>query len=48
MILTTGDRGVLAKLIAFSVSLAVVPITSYFVSEKYVWNGTPKILFTRL
>lgn len=33
-------RGVLAKLLIFSFSLAVVPLSSYFLSEKYIWNGT--------
>ncbi|KII95237.1 hypothetical protein PLICRDRAFT_97498, partial [Plicaturopsis crispa FD-325 SS-3] len=31
--------GVLVKLILFSVSLAVVPISIYFASEKYVFDG---------
>ncbi|KDQ64880.1 hypothetical protein JAAARDRAFT_28533 [Jaapia argillacea MUCL 33604] len=31
--------GILIKLIIFSLSLAIVPITSYFLSEKYLWNG---------
>jgi hypothetical protein len=35
----TAQKGVLVKLIIFSLSLAIVPITSYFVTEKYVWNG---------
>lgn len=43
LIITFSDkywhRGVLMKLIIFSFCLAVVPITSYFVTEKYVWNG---------
>ncbi|KAF8192480.1 hypothetical protein BJ912DRAFT_1057843 [Pholiota molesta] len=30
--------GVLAKLIAFSVSLGVIPIGSYFLSLNYLWN----------
>lgn len=33
------SSGVLAKLLIFSFSLAVVPLTSYFLSEKYIWNG---------
>ncbi|KAK7695484.1 hypothetical protein QCA50_000120 [Cerrena zonata] len=33
------NGGVLAKLLIFSFSLAVVPLTSYFLSEKYIWNG---------
>lgn len=32
--------GVLAKLLAFSLALAVAPIGSYFLSLNYVWNGT--------
>jgi len=31
--------GVLLKLVAFSLSLGIVPIASYFASEKYIWNG---------
>jgi len=31
--------GVLFKLVIFSLSLGIIPITSYFASEKYVWNG---------
>jgi len=31
--------GVLVKLFIFSISLAVVPISSYFLSEKYLWDG---------
>jgi len=30
---------VLAKLFAFSIALAVVPLASYFLSQKYVWGG---------
>ncbi|CAL1701394.1 unnamed protein product [Somion occarium] len=33
------QSGVLAKLIMFSVTLAVAPLSSYFLSEKYLWNG---------
>jgi hypothetical protein len=33
------STGVLFKLIIFSLSLGIVPITSYFASEKYIWNG---------
>ncbi|KAJ7507691.1 hypothetical protein B0H11DRAFT_1705117 [Mycena galericulata] len=29
----------LAKLVFFSLSLGIVPITSYFGSLKYLWNG---------
>lgn len=28
------------KLVAFSISLAVAPLSTYFLSEKYVWDGT--------
>ncbi|KAF8165458.1 hypothetical protein B0H34DRAFT_689280 [Crassisporium funariophilum] len=31
--------GVLFKLIVFSLSLGLVPIASYFLSAKYVWDG---------
>ncbi|KAI9507724.1 hypothetical protein F5148DRAFT_83009 [Russula earlei] len=31
--------GVLFKLVIFSLSLGIVPISSYFASEKYIWNG---------
>ncbi|KAJ7228768.1 hypothetical protein GGX14DRAFT_344897 [Mycena pura] len=34
----SGSRQ-LAKLIFFSLSLGLVPITSYFGSLKYLWNG---------
>ncbi|KAI0049639.1 hypothetical protein FA95DRAFT_1677437 [Auriscalpium vulgare] len=33
------QSGVLFKLILFSLSLGVVPLSSYFLSEKYVWSG---------
>jgi len=29
----------LAKLVFFSLSLGIIPITSYFGSLKYLWNG---------
>ncbi|GLB33691.1 putative VMA21-like domain containing protein [Lyophyllum shimeji] len=35
----TAARGVLVKLVLFSISLGVVPISSYFASQKYLWNG---------
>ena len=46
-------RGVLAKLIAFAVALAVVPIGSYFVSLWYLFDGdyylvVPSTLFIML
>ncbi|KAF8339208.1 uncharacterized protein EI90DRAFT_2877107, partial [Cantharellus anzutake] len=31
--------GALAKLLTFAISLAVVPICSYFMSLTYVWRG---------
>ncbi|KAJ7499027.1 hypothetical protein FB451DRAFT_22025 [Mycena latifolia] len=31
--------GQLAKLVFFSLSLGIIPITSYFASLKYLWNG---------
>ena len=40
------DRGVLLKLIIFSLSLGIVPISSYFLTEKYVWDGEPLSLTT--
>ncbi|KAI0303212.1 hypothetical protein BC826DRAFT_903680, partial [Russula brevipes] len=33
------STGVLFKLIIFSLSLGIIPITSYYASEKYIWNG---------
>ncbi|TFY83829.1 hypothetical protein EWM64_g196 [Hericium alpestre] len=33
------ESGVLIKLVVFSISLGVVPLGSYFFTEKYVWNG---------
>jgi hypothetical protein len=38
--LTGLSRGVLVKLIIFSVTLGVLPIGSYFLSLEYVWKGT--------
>ncbi|KAJ6599173.1 hypothetical protein DFH09DRAFT_1130331 [Mycena vulgaris] len=35
----TASSGQLAKLAFFSLSLGIVPITSYFGSLKYIWNG---------
>ncbi|KAF8211223.1 hypothetical protein K438DRAFT_28773 [Mycena galopus ATCC 62051] len=34
-----ASNGQLAKLLFFSLSLGLVPITSYFGSLKYLWNG---------
>jgi len=36
---TAENGGALAKLVTFSLVLAVAPISSYFLSEKYVWGG---------
>jgi len=36
---TFEQGGVLLKLIIFSLSLGIVPIASYFASEKYIWDG---------
>jgi len=36
---TAKEGGVLLKLVIFAVSLALVPISMYFASEKYLWNG---------
>jgi hypothetical protein len=35
------SKGVLLKLIIFSLSLGILPITSYFASQKYIWKGAP-------
>jgi len=35
----TAQRSVLIKLVIFSVSLAVVPISVFFISQSYIWNG---------
>ncbi|KAG8722488.1 hypothetical protein FRC08_001544 [Ceratobasidium sp. 394] len=34
-----ADGAVLFKLTSFSVALAVVPLSSYFLSMKYLWGG---------
>lgn len=44
----TVFRGTLAKLIVFSVSLAVAPLATYFGSEKYLWNGACTTLLQRV
>ena len=46
--LTESSRGVLLKLIIFSVTLGVLPIGSYFLSLEYVWKGTHLRYLTRL
>ena len=33
------NRGVLVKLMLFAVSLAIVPITTFFGTQKLLWNG---------
>ncbi|KAG6838084.1 hypothetical protein H0H87_005631 [Tephrocybe sp. NHM501043] len=35
----TAARSVLIKLVLFSLSLGLIPLTSYFASQKYLWNG---------
>jgi hypothetical protein len=40
-------RGALVKLLAFSISLAVIPISTYFLSSKYLWEGGSPNLFHR-
>ena len=42
------SKGVLLKLIIFSLSLGIVPIASYFASEKYIWNGAPSQIIQSL
>lgn len=42
-------RGALIKLLFFAVTLAVLPISSYFVSLRYMWGGAvllPIVLHT--
>ncbi|CAE6428024.1 unnamed protein product [Rhizoctonia solani] len=34
-----ADSAVLFKLSGFSIALAVVPLSSYFLSMKYLWSG---------
>ncbi|KAF8897424.1 hypothetical protein BD779DRAFT_1490739 [Infundibulicybe gibba] len=34
-----ASGGVLVKLVLFSLALGAVPISSYFLALKYVWNG---------
>ncbi|KAG0700589.1 hypothetical protein DFH29DRAFT_931349 [Suillus ampliporus] len=34
-----ASRAALMKLLFFAATLAVLPISSYFVTEKYVWSG---------
>ncbi|KAF9469084.1 hypothetical protein BDZ94DRAFT_1304218 [Collybia nuda] len=35
----SAEGGILVKLLIFSISLGVVPLSSYFGSLKYIWNG---------
>ncbi|KAK0468324.1 uncharacterized protein EV420DRAFT_1635574 [Desarmillaria tabescens] len=35
----TASRSTLAQLVLFSLSLGILPISSYFLSLKYVWQG---------
>jgi len=34
-----ASRGALIKLLLFAVTLAVLPISSYFISLRYMWGG---------
>ncbi|TEB30165.1 hypothetical protein FA13DRAFT_1814818 [Coprinellus micaceus] len=34
-----AQSGVLAKLIAFSLALGALPLSSYYVSKQYLWPG---------
>ncbi|KAG1793373.1 uncharacterized protein BJ212DRAFT_487276 [Suillus subaureus] len=34
-----ASRAALMKLLFFAATLAILPISSYFFSEKYVWSG---------
>ncbi|KXN83732.1 Vacuolar ATPase assembly integral membrane protein VMA21 [Leucoagaricus sp. SymC.cos] len=38
-----ASKGVLAKLLLFSVSLGAVPLASYYASLKYFYQGNPTI-----
>ncbi|KAJ3937335.1 MAG: hypothetical protein NXY57DRAFT_1107255 [Lentinula lateritia] len=35
----TASNGTLSKLVIFSLSLGIVPLTSYYGSLHYLWNG---------
>lgn len=37
-------RGALIKLLLFAVTLAVLPISSYFISLRYMWGGAMLLL----
>ncbi|KAI9574562.1 hypothetical protein HD554DRAFT_59569 [Boletus coccyginus] len=34
-----ASRGALIKLLLFAVTLAILPISSYFISLRYMWGG---------
>jgi len=34
-----AHQAVLGKLILFTAALAIAPLSSYFISQKYIWNG---------
>ncbi|KAG2068399.1 hypothetical protein BDR04DRAFT_776562 [Suillus decipiens] len=34
-----ASRAALVKLVFFAATLAILPISSYFFTEKYVWSG---------
>ncbi|KAG1732948.1 hypothetical protein EDB19DRAFT_1732166 [Suillus lakei] len=34
-----ASRAALMKLLFFAATLAILPISSYFLTEKYVWSG---------
>ncbi|KAL1737722.1 hypothetical protein HDZ31DRAFT_70867 [Schizophyllum fasciatum] len=34
-----ASRATLIKLVIFSAALGIVPLASYFTSEKYLWDG---------
>ncbi|KAF5369781.1 hypothetical protein D9758_001151 [Tetrapyrgos nigripes] len=34
-----AQRGTLVKLIIFSLSLGIAPLSAYYASLKYIWNG---------
>ncbi|KIP12676.1 hypothetical protein PHLGIDRAFT_17491 [Phlebiopsis gigantea 11061_1 CR5-6] len=36
---TSDQGGVLLKLILFTAALAIAPLSSYFLSQQYLWNG---------
>ena len=38
--------GALAKLLVFSVALGVAPLSSYYLSQNYLWNGARTKYYT--